>query len=382
MKMTSDDPALTAFILGELSENEAAEADRALKDDENLLEEKETLTALTELLSDILGAESHSLGEERIAAIHRAGNLPDSNVLVLEHRRRSRRQSFLAVGGVAAVVFAGFLALSQFDGGQPNVVVDGNDGRVVGKGTPAGVSESFSGELELVSGDGMVISLGLSKADPSFVERALLAKGELPEPEKFRIADWVNLSVVEFEPLISMRELEAYAECGPCPWDSTKSLWMIRLCSVNGRMISPVAKVVFDPECVTSAHLVGGGETGGGGAFKSEGFDSSQIFLYELETKTEGDQLGGFSITTNQGESGYLPILSPQQIKGSPTVGFRVAVVLGGFARWAGSDTREKETLLRLAREARELIAREEVTDTSCRYALDVILQSEETLDR
>ena len=265
---------------------------------------------------------------------------------------------------------------------EPNVVVDGNDGRVVGKGTPAGVSESLSGELELVSGDGMVIPLGLSKADPSFVERALLAKGELPEPEKFRIADWVNLSVVEFEPLISMRELEAYAECGACPWDSTKSLWMIRLCSVNGRMISPVAKVVFDPEFVTSAHLVGGGDTGGGGAFKSEGFDSSQIFLYELETKTEGDQLGGFSITTNQGESGYLPILSPQQIKESPTVGFRVAVVLGGFARWAGSDTREKETLLRLAREARELIAREEVTDTSCRYALDVILQSEETLDR
>tara|TARA_B100001093_G_scaffold374798_1_gene359767 strand:- start:734 stop:1825 length:1092 start_codon:yes stop_codon:yes gene_type:complete len=363
--MTSDDPALTAFVLGELSENEAAEANRVLKDDENLLEEKETLTALTELLSDILGAESHSLGEERIAEIHRAGNLPDSNVLVLEHRRRSRRQSFLAVGGVAAVVFAGFLALSQFDGGQPNVVVDGNDGRVVGKGTPAGVSESLSGELELLSGDEMVIPLALSKADPSFVERALLAKGELPEPEKFRIADWVNLSVVEFEPLISMRELEAYAECGPCPWNSAKSLWMIRICSVNSRMISPVAKVVFDPEFVTSAHLVGGGETGGGGAFKSEGFGSSQIFLYELETKTEGDQLGGFSITTDQGESGYLPILSPQQIKESPTVGFRVAVVLGGFARWAGSDTREKETLLRLAREARELLAREEVTDTS-----------------
>ena len=92
--------------------------------------------------------------------------------------------------------------------------------------------------------------------------------------------------------------------------------------------------------------------------------------------------MGGFSITNNQGESGYLPILSPQQIKESPTVGFRVAVVLAGFARWAGSDTRETETLSGLAREARELITREEVTDISCRYALDVILQSEETLDR
>jgi hypothetical protein len=35
-----------------------------------------------------------------------------------------------------------------------------------------------------------------------------------------------------------------------------------------------------------------------------------------------------------------------------------------------------------LAREARNLITREEVTDVSCRYALDIILQSEETLNR
>ena len=44
--MTSDDPALTAFVLGELSEDEVANTNRALNRDENLLAEKETLTAL------------------------------------------------------------------------------------------------------------------------------------------------------------------------------------------------------------------------------------------------------------------------------------------------------------------------------------------------
>lgn len=46
----------------------------------------------------------------------------------------------------------------------------------------------------------------------------------------------------------------------------------------------------------------------------------------------------------------------------------------------AASDSRE--TLVILVHEARGLIAREEVTAASCRYALDVILQSEEMLNR
>ena len=70
--MTPDDPALTAFVLGELSEDEMADTNRALECDKNLLEEKETLTALTGLLSDLLGAGSYTLGEERVTEIHKA----------------------------------------------------------------------------------------------------------------------------------------------------------------------------------------------------------------------------------------------------------------------------------------------------------------------
>jgi len=192
----------------------------------------------------------------------------------------------------------------------------------------------------------------------------------------------VNLGAVEFEPSVVMTGLEVYSEGGPCPWDSKKSLWMVIFRPVGGRMISSAAKVVFEPEFVVSAHLLGGGETRKTGPLKLKEFNSTQIFLYELETKNDGDQLGGVSITTDQGDNGYLPIYSPRQAKKIKTVGFRTAVVLGGFARWAASDSRKEETLAMLAREARNLITREEVTDVSCRYALDIILQSEETLNR
>ncbi|MEN8679017.1 MAG: hypothetical protein ABF391_03105, partial [Akkermansiaceae bacterium] len=119
-------------------------------------------------------------------------------------------------------------------------------------------------------------------------------------------------------------------------------------------------------------------------------FNSSQIFLYELEVKESEGQLGSFSVSleggpigsTNEGENGYVPIYGSDRIEEEASAGFRTAVVLGGFARWAASESRDKETLVRLSREARELLALEEVTDESCRYALDMILQSEETLRR
>ena len=138
------------------------------------------------------------------------------------------------MGGVAAVVLAGFVALSQFEVGQPNSVGDRSGVKVAGKATPAGRSEHLPGEVVIPSTNEIAIPLGISKADPSFVERALLADGELPEREEFKIADWVNLGVVKFEPSVVMTDLEAYSEGGPCPWDSTKSLWMVIFCPVDG----------------------------------------------------------------------------------------------------------------------------------------------------
>lgn len=387
MKMTPDDPALTAFVLGELSEIESAAVERAVNSDEDLLKEKEVLSSLSGLLSDTLGTGSLSLGEERIAEIHKAGQRPDSDVLVLDHRRRSRRQSFLALAGVAAVVVTGFVALSQFGVDQPTgtVVVDGGGGKGGGipeGATPAGGSKDLPGEVKISSSDGVAVPLGISKADPSFVERSLLADGKLPARHQFKVADWVNLGVVDFDPLLEMAELEGYFESGPCPWDSTKSLWMINLRSLDGREVSPTTKLVFDPELVASARLVGGGRTPETEAPNKGRFSSSQILLYELEVKKDEGQLGSFSISADVGEGGYVPIYGSERIEEDSSAGFRSAVVLGGFARWAASESRNTEILIRLAHEARELLALEEVTDESCRYALDMILQSEETLRR
>jgi hypothetical protein len=397
MKITPDDPALTAFVLGELNEVEAAAVDHAVKNDEDLLKEKDTLSSLSELLSNTLGTGSLSLGEKRIAEIHKAGQRPDSDVLVLDHRKRSRRQSFLAVAGVAAVVVTGFVALSQFDVDQPGGTVVGEGaGSNGGAGspdgaTPAGGSKDLPGEVKISSAEGVTVPLGISKADPSFVERALLESGRLPARDQFKVADWVNLGVVDFEPLLEMGELEGYFESGACPWDATKLLWMIHLRSPNGREISPSSKLVFDPERVASARLVGGMGAEETVAPNSGKFNSSQIFLYELEVKESEGQLGSFSVSleggpigsTNEGENGYVPIYGSDRIEEeASSAGFRTAVVLGGFARWAASESRDKETLVRLSREAREILALEEVTDESCRYALDMILQSEETLRR
>ena len=169
--------------------------------------------------------------------------------------------------------------------------------------------------MEIPSPDEGAIPLGISKVDPSFVERALLANGKLPERGMFKIADWVKVGVLEFGPLVVMTEIEAYAQSGPCPWDSAKSLWMVSFRSVNGHMISPVAKLVYDPELVVRAHLVAGGGNWEARPLKSGEFISSQIFLYELEIKEGEGQLGGPAITTNQGELDTYQFTALKQIR-------------------------------------------------------------------
>jgi anti-sigma factor RsiW len=104
MKITAEDPVLTAYALGELDEPTRASVKAAMAQDESLAREGEAITSLGGLLTQTFQGEGFSLGEERRAEILKAGRRPDADVLVLDHRKRSRRQSFMVVAGVAAVV--------------------------------------------------------------------------------------------------------------------------------------------------------------------------------------------------------------------------------------------------------------------------------------
>lgn len=380
MKYTPDDPVLTAYVLGELDEAESASIASALENDESLQEEQLAISSLTGLLSETLGQESLSLGPDRIAEIHKAGQRPDSDVLVLEHRKRSRRQSVLVATGVAAVVVTGFVALSRMNVEQPGggAMTGNSSGGGAGEATPAGHSAALPGDVKFPT-DGVVqLPLNVSVGDPSFVARALHSTGKLPARDQFQIADWVNIGRIKLQPQLEVGNVGVYTEVGPCSWNPDHTLLLVNLRPLDGRKISMSADLDFNPERVQSAKLLGGAGDSKEDASRSGVLASSQTLLYELKLLENEERMGVLNLKTLEGESGYLPMAGNSLDSNDPSVEFTTAEVLGGFARWAASEERELQELELLASEARSLL--ETVSDEPSRYALDMILQSEEIL--
>ena len=386
MKFTPDDPVLTAYLLGELNESDSLSVASALEQNESLRREHEAMSSLADLLSETLGKESLSLGPIRIAEIHKAGQRPNSDVLVLEHRKRSRRQSFWVVAGVAAVVVSGFVALSRLDvgpSGGGGITESGGSGSGSGSGgiegsTRAGSSTVLPGEIKPSSKEGVQLPLNVSVGDPLFVAKALHSTGTLPAREHFQIADWVNIGRVGLEPQLKVGNVGVYVEVGPCSWNRDQTLLMVNLRPLDGRKISMDADLTFDPERVKSAKLLGGAGESNQEVAQEGVLDSSQTLLYELELLETEERIGVLNLETLEGESGYLPITGSSHVVTALSREFRTATVLGGFARWAASESRDMQELESLASEARSLM--ESVTDEPRRYALDMILQSEDIL--
>lgn len=383
MKVTSDDPVLTAYVLDELAEKERTLVARAISANEELLREEAAISSLSGLLTATLGGKVLSLGEDRIAEIHRAGQRPDSGVLVLEHRKRSRRQSFLAVAGVAAVVTLGFLLLSRFEvGGKTSSGGDGvagalqNDEIVVA----AGDSPDLPGRLAPEVAGAVGIPLQTGRADPSMVEKALETTGRLPARDRFLVADWIQLGAPMAEPLATFNGLLIWYELGPCSWNPSASLLMIRLEARDGLPLEVTASLELNPGRVRELRLAGGGGNKEEAPPVTAVIREAKTFLYELDLAEDEGELGTLNLLLGPSLLKELPLAGEIRSRDEVSTAFATAGILGDFARWGASEERDRETLVRLARGAKALLA--EVSDETARYALDMILISEESLEQ
>ncbi|MEP4079371.1 hypothetical protein [Haloferula sp.] len=112
MKVTPDDPRLSAYLLGELSPDEAALIERAVAADPAIRMSLDELGKTTGLLEDIFGAgESERLLLSQREAIRRAGRDADSigKVVELASAKRSWKPWLGGLGAAAAVAFGAVL---------------------------------------------------------------------------------------------------------------------------------------------------------------------------------------------------------------------------------------------------------------------------------
>ena len=385
MKISPEDPITTAYALGELDDSSRALVEEAYAKDEKLAAEGAAISSLASLMTETLQGESHSLGEARRDEIFKAGRRPDANVLVLDHKRRSRRQSIMAVIGVAAVVVIGFVGLSRFqtsgsNHGASGEVANGSGGSDQSS-LPGNEGEDQSGSTPSDEGSDMgsvILQLDREPIDLSFVERSLSENGALPAREQFSVGGWANAGAVVSPPVLKLANLGVYIELGPCSWDDQKSLLLVSLRSLDGKDVSVKATLNFNPDSVLSSHLLGSRESSPTELSQASVMKQDQTFLYLVELLPNLESVGAIDLLVQNDLNGYLPLVDLLREEDEVTDGFRQARVLVEYAQWGASEARDLETLRRLAMEAKDLLGR--VSDERARYALDMILLSEESL--
>ena len=105
MKLSPDDPRLTAYALGELSAQERAEIEKAIQGDEALQQAVAEIRQLGDLLSDELGKEeSPALSAEHLEAL-------EAEIVHRKWKAKSRRTRWVVTGLGAALAASLLLAL-------------------------------------------------------------------------------------------------------------------------------------------------------------------------------------------------------------------------------------------------------------------------------
>lgn len=122
MKMTADDPRLTAYAFGELSPDEMELVASALVKQPELRKVVDDLGKVDTLLLKAFGGESGMrLSPDQRLAIHRAGRLPQVDKIVSLHTSRWKRPAMISLAAAAAVAIS-LIILQNTEVGQRSVV--------------------------------------------------------------------------------------------------------------------------------------------------------------------------------------------------------------------------------------------------------------------
>lgn len=108
MKLTPDDPRLSAYLLGELPSAESAAVERAVAADPALRLALDELRGTVDFLERTLSTAPVGLRADQREAIRRAGREADAagKIIELASARRGRNPWYAAIGAAAAVVVA------------------------------------------------------------------------------------------------------------------------------------------------------------------------------------------------------------------------------------------------------------------------------------
>lgn len=301
MKFSSDDPRLSAYLLGELSASESVAVEHAVAADPSLRLSLDELKRVTSVLEDTLSETSRGLRPAQRDAVLRALRQADDRDRVIDFAPAvARRRNWLPVLGMAAaMVFAIFLA-SRFLLPQSDLSVErGEDveeisllpmpgeGRVKGgvavAGGRGGASSAATGQM-LTGGESVPLgpnirahdrlpdSARLPKLQPlppleftgeislpvlvgqasyGWIRGWVRGRSELPPKDAVRLEELVNAFPLALE---EGEEFASAIEAAPCPWSADSDLIAVTLRAPDGPAV-PI-RWSFEPRAGARVRLL------------------------------------------------------------------------------------------------------------------------------
>ena len=302
MKITPDDPRISAYLLGELGPAEAAEIERAAAADPAIRLSLDEMRRTTAFLDGLFGAGEAALHPAQREAILRAGRDADATgkVVELKSARQGGRSWLAGLGAAAAVVVAALVMSrlgSEGDGGLADSAEGGStiallplpgpahgDGASTHGGAGGDRVEAQARALQdrpgeylsevakqLESGPlpepGRLPATGEQAgfADPGrlrlpvvvgtaslrWIESWVREKGALPPRNAVRVEELVNASALPRSGGEGGLELRAIGV--ECPWEPANRLVAVQI----GSSSELLRGVVLHAECGTPARLLG-----------------------------------------------------------------------------------------------------------------------------
>jgi len=347
MKLHKEDPRLTAYLLGELPQEEATMVEDAAASDEALRAALRETEHLCGDLKSLLGGE-----QDRLLPIHRESirkaakeAARQGKIEILESHRTSRKIWQVPLAA-AAVIGGGIFFLTMVPptkhGGSKTVT------------TKADATISENPGIEAVPREGNVMRLPLEagKRSLSLVTTAIRIEDKMPESSQVRIEELLNAFPLKAKGSAALwKGCTLAAEILPCPWQASGNLILV---SVQGARDGD-RKLSVELKSASPHRLIGYSTTPGklSTAPAESTIRSGESVVLMIETNSSALELGSLVWTVDGTEAPAVDLVSNPEMEPSDDASFATLIcAFGMWLRGEGKPDIDDLLVLALAREA------------------------------
>ncbi|QTN33510.1 hypothetical protein HZ994_14710 [Akkermansiaceae bacterium] len=351
MKLHTEDPRLTAYILGELPPEEALAVEHAVAGDPSLRMVVAEAEKAQSQLTGLLGGGRDTLLPRQRDNIRRAAKEAARNGKVVQlGSHRKARKSWVVPFAAAAAIAAGIFILTKIPatkGGGKGV-----------SGNSANNAAPPSAMPDAVPRDGTAgairLPLRAGKESLAKISSAVRIASRKPSADEVSVPEMLNAFPLRANAAVALKGgCKLGAEIIPCPWKPSGSLILIEVRGAKDGERSLSVEYKADAGSVISHKLLGYPPASGSAANPAASrMSPNSTMLLVLEVNSRSENLGRLAWSVDGSPAPSIPLLrNPEQ---EPSDDARFAALVCGFGLWLrGEDAAslDETMVLGLARE-------------------------------